>query len=95
MSQENNQPKTTIEDAEALQRKEIKLFILVMVVFTMGMAILLIYEVSAWYIWYIFFAIWTLLEVRIAKNMKLKWFWWTLIILAIIFIDFLVMELLK
>jgi uncharacterized membrane protein len=91
--QENNTTKTTIEDHRTLQKKEIKRFILIMVVFTIGMAILLINKISAWYIWYIYFAIWTLIEVRIAKNIHLKWYWWALIILAIILIDFLVVEL--
>ena len=59
------------------------------------MAFLLFFEVSAWWIWYIFFAIWTIIEYRIAKNIKLKWWHWILIIVVIILIDLLVLELIQ
>jgi hypothetical protein len=69
-----------------------KRFVVVMIVFTIGMAVLLFYEVSAWWIWYIYFAIWTLIEIKIAKNIKLKWWHWVIIIAAIISIDWMVLE---
>jgi len=59
------------------------------------MVILLIYEVSTWWIWYIYFAIWTLTEIIIAKNIKLKWWWWFIIITIILLIDFVVMTLIE
>ena len=68
-------------------------FIIVMIVFTMGMALLLFYDVSAWWIWYIYFVIWTLVEYKIAKNIKLKWWHWLIIITVIISIDWIVLEL--
>jgi Ni,Fe-hydrogenase I cytochrome b subunit len=74
-------------------KKEIKLFIIVMIIFTIGMAFLLFYEVSDWWIWYIFFAIWTLIELKIAKNIKLKWWHWAIIIGVILSIDWFVLEL--
>lgn len=73
--------------------KDIKNFTLVMVIFTLGMAAMLFFEVSAWWIWYIYFAIWTFIEYRIAKNIKLKWYFWALIIIGIIAVDVLVLEL--
>lgn len=95
MNQKNNELESTEKDREALQKKEIRLFVIVMITFTIGMAILLIYDVSAWWIWYIYFAIWTLIEVKIAKNIKLKWWYWVLIILTIISIDWIVLELIE
>ena len=93
MNQENNKTKNADIDSEALQKKEIKSFVFVMIVFTIGMAILLLNKVSAWWIWYIYFIIWTLVEVKIAKNIKLKWWWWLIIITIIVLIDFLILEL--
>jgi hypothetical protein len=69
------------------------LFALVMVIFTIGMLFLLIFEVSKWWIWYLYLAVWTLIEYRIAKNIKLKWWWWAIIIVAILVLDIVVMEL--
>lgn len=55
-----------------MQKKEIERFVFVMIVFTIGMAVLLLYNVSAWWVWYIYFAVWTLVEYTIAKNINLK-----------------------
>ncbi len=87
--------KSIDKDIEVRQKKEVKLFVIVMVIFTIGMAILLFYDVRAWWIWYIYFAVWTLIEWKIAKNIKLKWWHWTLIILAILSIDWIVLELIE
>lgn len=81
--------------SDVMQKKEMKRFIFVMVVFTIGMALLLFYDVSTWWIWYIYFAIWTLIEIRIAKNIKLKWWHWGLIITVILLIDWIVLELIE
>ena len=66
-----------------------------MIVFTLGMALMLFYEVSAWWVWYIYFAIWTLIEYKIAKNIGLKWWHWILIISAIVLVDWAVLELIE
>lgn len=95
LNQNNNQMKSIDKDIEVRQKKEVKLFVIVMVIFTIGMAILLFYDVRAWWIWYIYFAVWTLIEWKIAKNIKLKWWHWTLIILAILSIDWIVLELIE
>ena len=81
-----------MKDSKGVQKKEIKLFILVMIVFTVGVAFLLFFDVSAWWIWYIYFAIWTLIELKIAKNIKLKWWHWGIIITVILSIDWIVLE---
>jgi hypothetical protein len=75
------------------QKKEIIYFTVVMVVFTIGMAFMVYYDVSAWYIWYIYFLVWTFIEYKIARNIRLKWWWWVLIISAILLIDILILEL--
>ena len=82
-------------DSKETQKREIKLFTIVMIVFTIGMAFLIFYEISAWWIWYLYFIIWTLIEVKIAKNLKLNFWYWTLIIIAIITVDWLVLELVE
>ena len=91
--------KNDIKDQESLakpnSRKDIWMFIIVMAVFTFGMVLLLIYDVSAWWIWYLYFVIWTLIEIRIARNIKLKWWHWVIIILVILSIDILVFELIE
>ena len=81
------------DSSEATQKRELRLFVLVMVIFTIGMVFLLIFEVSQWWIWYLYLAIWTLIEYRIAKNIKLKWWWWAIIITAILVLDSVVIEL--
>jgi hypothetical protein len=58
--------------SKEMQKKEIERFVFVMIVFTIGMAVLLLYNVSAWWVWYIYFAVWTLVEYTIAKNINLK-----------------------
>lgn len=95
MDQKNINTKITNEDSEGQQKKDIILFLFVMVIFTIGMALLLIYNVSAWWIWYIYLGIWTLIEYKIAKNIKLKWWWWLLIIIMIVLIDLIVLELIE
>lgn len=80
---------------DEFQNKAMKRFAFVMIVFTIGMALLLLYDVSAWWIWYIYFAVWTLVEYKIAKKINLKWWHWVLIIIAILLIDWLVLELIE
>lgn len=92
IGQENNELAIDNKALVPNQSNEIKLFIIFMIVFTTGMAIMLIYDVSAWWIWYIYFAVWTLIEFRIARNIKLKWWWWVLIIIGVLLVDFLVIE---
>jgi heme/copper-type cytochrome/quinol oxidase subunit 2 len=93
LNQEKSNRVSGNQNSKEQQRKEIRLFIIVMLVFTIGMASLLIYDISTWWIWYLYFAIWTLIELKIAKNIRLKWWWWLIIITFIIFIDFAVVEL--
>ena len=64
-----------------------------MIAFTIGMAALLFYEISTWWIWYIYFAVWTLIEYRIAKKIDMKWWHWILIIFGIIAFDWGIIEL--
>jgi hypothetical protein len=96
LNQNNKPPKSIETDSDTSQeKKEIRLFVFVMIIFTIGMAFLLFYEVSAWWIWYIYFAIWTLIEYKIAKNIKLKWWYWIVIIAAILCFDWIVIELIE
>jgi hypothetical protein len=90
----NNSPTKEV-DVKLLHRKDLKLFVLVMVAFAIGMAILLYFEVSAWWIWYGYFAVWTLVEYKIARNIPLRWWHWLLIIGAIILLDWGVLEIIE
>jgi len=92
MNSLSNQSEPSETKFNATQKRDVKRFVYVMVIFTIGMALLLFFEVGAWYIWYIYFAVWTLIEYRIAKNIKLKWWHWILIITAIVLVDILVLE---
>ena len=83
------------KEAPVNQKKEIRRFALVMLAFTIGMALLLFYEVSKWWIWYGYLAVWTILEVKIAKNLRLKWWHWGVIIFLILGIDLVVMEIVQ
>jgi len=58
------------------------------------MALMLLYDVSSWWIWHLYFAVWTLIEFKIAKNIKLKW-WWLLIITIILLIYVVILELIE
>lgn len=80
---------------KSTHKRDIWLFIIVMIAFTIGMVVLLFYDLSAWWIWYIYFAVWTLIEYKIAKNIALKWWHWILIIFGIIAIDFGIIELIE
>ena len=59
------------------------------------MIVMLLLNVSAWWIWYIFFAAWTIIEYKIAKNVPLKWWHWLFIVLIIIMINWGVLELVE
>ena len=95
MNQNSTNSESISKKSNDLHKNEVKMFIYVMIAFTIGMALLLFYDISAWWIWYIYFMIWTLIEYKIAKNIKLKWWHWSIIILGIISIDWIVVELIE
>jgi hypothetical protein len=95
LNQNSTNSESISNESKDLQKNEVKMFIYVMIAFTIGMALLLFYDISAWWIWYIYFMIWTLIEYRIAKNINLKWWHWPIIILGIISIDWIVVELIE
>lgn len=92
MNQKKGKTENPRKEVQSTNKKEIRLFVIVMVVFTIGMAILLFYEVSAWWIWYIYLIGWTLIEFKIARNISLKWWHWTLIIAVLLSTDWIVLE---
>lgn len=71
------------------------MFIPVMITFTIGMALLPIDDINARWIWYIYFLVWTLIELEIAKNIRLKWWHWALIVLSIFGVNYLVLFLVE
>lgn len=70
-------------------------FILIMLIFMIGMVAMLIYKISNPIIWIIFFTLWTLIELRIIKNIHLKWWVWGLIILGLSVMDYFVIQWVK
>lgn len=95
VSQEIKNRSSLKKDLSRPPKRDVQLFILVMIIFTIGMVMMLIYDVSAWWIWYIYLAIWTLIEFKIAKNIKLKWWWWVIIFAVILSIDWIVLEIVE
>lgn len=69
------------------------LFAAVMAGFTVGMAILIVADVTTWWIWYAYLLVWTLVEFRIARDMNLRWWHWILILFGIFVLDWVVVAL--
>ena len=63
------------------------LFATVMAGFTVGMAALIVADVTTWWIWYVYLLVWTLVELRVARDMNLKGWHWILILLGIFALD--------
>ena len=74
--------------------KDMRNFIIVMIVFTIGMIVMVANHIHEWGIWAIYITIWTLVEGYIAKDFKLKWWVWVLILLGLSVIDAIVLFLL-
>lgn len=70
-------------------------FIIVMLVFIMGMILMLIYEIKNLWVWIAYVAIWTWIEVLVAKNVHLKWWVWGFVLLGLGIIDLIIIQLLK
>lgn len=68
-------------------------FISVMAIFVAGMIVMLVYKVENIWIWGIYIVLWTWLEMRIAKNIRLKWWVWVLILAGLSLLDLLVINL--
>ncbi len=70
-------------------------FISVMIVFIIGMIIMLIYKIENYWIWTGYIILWTWLEMKIAKNIHLKWWVWVLILLGLSLLDLLIISLIN
>lgn len=82
-----------------MQNKATKLdwvkFISVMIIFIIGMIVLMIKEVHNVWIWVGYIAVWTWAEMKIAKNIHLKWWVWFLIIAGLSLIDLFIISILN
>lgn len=67
-------------------------FIGVMIVFMIGMIVMLINHIHQSWIWVIYLTVWTYAEMKIAKNIHLKWWAWALIIAGLSIIDYIVYQ---
>ena len=70
-------------------------FSLVMLVFLTGMILLMIKRVEKIWIWVLYITIWSWIEMRIAKNIHLKWWAWLIVLSGIFGIDILVISILN
>lgn len=68
-------------------QKDWILFIGVMVVFIIGMIVMMVSKVTNVWIWVGYLIIWTYAEIKVAKNVHLKWWVWVLIIGALGILD--------
>lgn len=80
-------PSTSRVAQTASSRRASVLFAAVMAGFTVGMAALIVARVTTWWIWYIYLLVWTLVELRVARDMNLRAWHWILILLGICALD--------
>jgi hypothetical protein len=69
-------------------------FSVVMVIFIIGMIILMLYKIENVWLWIAYVIIWSWAEMKIAKNIHLKWWVWLLILLGLCIIDLIIINLL-
>ncbi|MEL7195792.1 MAG: hypothetical protein AAFO96_25395 [Bacteroidota bacterium] len=67
-------------------------FVVVMLVFIVGMIIMMVHEVHNLWIWGAYIAVWTWLEMKIAGNIHLKWWVWGLILLGLTGLDLIIIS---
>lgn len=65
-------------------------FIVVMVIFAIGMIFMIMNKISNFWVWTIYIVIWTYTEMYIAKSIHLKWWVWAIIIMGLCGIDLLI-----
>jgi hypothetical protein len=70
-------------------------FILVMMVFMAGMIMLITHQIASWWIWLVYISLWTIVEMRVAKNLKLGWHIWFFIITGLFAVDAIVIYLIN
>lgn len=79
-------------DKKATKEDWIK-FTIVMIVFIIGMIFMMIHQIKNIWLWIAYVIIWTWVEMKIAKNIHLKWWTWMFIILALCVLDFIIIKL--
>lgn len=63
-------------------------FVLVSLLFTAGMAGLLIAQVTNWWVWGLYITVWTYAEHWFAHGLKLGWLGWTVFFAILAAVDF-------
>jgi hypothetical protein len=71
------------------------IFAAVMVAFLIGMIALMLNEIEQLWVWIIFIGVWIFAEMKIAKNIQLKWWIWVIIIAVILGIDLLIISIIN
>ena len=66
-----------------------------MIFFMIGMVYMMVQHITDWKIWVAYITIWTYAEAIIAKEIKLKWWVWVLIIGGLSLIDLLIIQMIK
>ncbi|MEM6720720.1 MAG: hypothetical protein AAF611_15430 [Bacteroidota bacterium] len=65
-------------------------FTIVMIVFIIGMIVMMLYKIENIWLWIGYVALWTWVEMVVAKNIHLKWWVWLLIIFGLCIIDIII-----
>lgn len=73
-----------------VSKKEVFYFIAIMLIFLVGTVVMLFYKVENLWVWIGYVSVWTWLEASVAKNIRLKWWVWALIILGICCLDLII-----
>lgn len=79
---------------EAVSKEEYFKFILVMIIFIIGMIGMMVYKIENLWIWIGYIYLWTWTEMKVAKNIHLKWTTWLWILLGLSVIDIFIIYLL-
>lgn len=64
-----------------------KKFIFVNLIFIIGMIILTLNHIHAWWVWAIYIAVWSISDSYFAKDFHLTWVQWVWIILGLSVLD--------
>ena len=76
-------------------KKEIVLFVIIMLLFIAGMIVMIANHITSWWTWTLYVVVWTVAEVKVAKNIHLKWWVWGIIIIGLSVLDYFILQFFK
>lgn len=84
-----------LQTKEKSKLKDYHFFIIIMILFIIGMIVMTIYKVENLWVWFTYIFIWTWVEMKVAKNIHLSWKVWVLILIGLSVLDLLIINLLN